>query len=124
MTMTHAEPVDTARMNGGNRVTTDFKARREALGVPAERFYKMAGISRRSLGNAESGGGGATVRGKIEQTLRRLEAGEHVPEEVPVLRLEILPGVYLTVDATDEARIGDVRTVEAKVRRLIDSDSG
>lgn len=122
MTMTQAGPVDTSRMSGGNRVIGDFKSRREALGIPAERFYKMARISRRSLSNAEAGDAGPVVMGKVEQTLQKLERGEHVSEDVHVLRLELRPGVFLTVDASDEATLGDLRDVESRVRRLIDND--
>lgn len=123
MTMTQPGPVDTFRMSGGNRVaTTDFKRRREALGITAERFYKMARVSRRALHNAEGGTAGPVVTAKVANTLARLEAGETVPEDVHVLRVEIRPGVYLTVDASDEATLGDLRDVESRVRRLIDSD--
>lgn len=124
MTMTQHLPVDTDRMSGGNRgtTTTDFKTRREALGITAERFYKMARVSRRALHNAENGSAGPVVTAKVANTLARLEAGETVDEDARVLRIEVRPGVFLTVDASDEATLGDLRDVESRVRRLIDSD--
>jgi transcriptional regulator with XRE-family HTH domain len=115
--------VDTPGMSGGNRRTTPaFRQRREALGITAERFYKMAGVSRRALHNAERGEAGAVTTGKVERTLARLEAGEDVPEVPHVVRVELRPGVYVTVDAENFATLGDVREVESRIRRLIDSD--
>jgi predicted transcriptional regulator len=124
MTTTKPRLSDTADMTGGNRESSsDFKARREALGVTAERFYKMARVSRRALHNAEKGEAGPTVSAKVEQTLRRLESGQTVAEEEHVVRLELRPGVYVTVDAEDYATLGDVREVETRIRRLSGPDA-
>lgn len=109
-------------MTGGDRVRPEtFRARREALGITAESFYKMARISRRALTNAEKGDAGPTVTNKVENTLRRLEAGEPVAEEAHVMRVEFRPGVWVTVDADNVATLGDLREVEQKIRRLIDN---
>jgi DNA-binding XRE family transcriptional regulator len=122
MHMASTLPRDTADMtSGGNRGSDPaFRQRREALGITAERFYKMAGVSRRALHNAETGKAGPVVTGKVEQTLARLESGEDVPEVPHVVRLELRPGVYVTVDAEDYATLGDVRDVETRIRRLSD----
>jgi DNA-binding XRE family transcriptional regulator len=109
---------------GGNRDMSDFKQRREALGITAERFYKMARVSRRALHNAEKGEAGPTVRTKVEAALARLEAGGTIAEDEHVVRLELRPGVYVTVDAEDYATLGDVREVETRIRRLGGPDSG
>ena len=100
-----------------------FRQRRESLGITAERFYKMAGVSRRALHNAETGTAGPVVNGKVERTLARLEAGEDVPEIPHVVRVELRPGVYVTVDAENYATLGDVRDVESRIRAMIDSDA-
>ena len=111
-------------MDGGNRDNpSDFKARREALGITAERFYKMARVSRRALHNAEKGEAGPTVNAKVAATLGRLESGQAVAEEEHVVRLELRPGVYVTVDAEDYATLGDVREVENRIRRLSGPDA-
>jgi hypothetical protein len=81
----------------------------------------MAGVSRRALTNAETGKAGATVNGRVEKTLARLEAGEMVPESPHILRVQFRPGVWVTVDADNVATLGDLREVEAKIRRLIDN---
>jgi predicted transcriptional regulator len=107
-------------MDGGDHrdQATDIKRRREALGVTAERFFRMAGVSRRALHNAETGTAGPVVMGKVTRTLERLEAGELVPEEPPVVRLEVRPGVFVTLDAENTATLGDVRDIEARLRGL------
>lgn len=85
----------------------------------------MARISRRALNYAEDETGpraGATVAGKITATLARLESGEVIEEEPHILRVELRPGVFVTVDADNAATLGDLREVEARIRRLIDND--
>lgn len=105
---------------GGDR-DNDIKQRREALGIPAERFYRIARVSRKSLHNAETGKAGAEVVRKVNEALDKLEAGEPIAEDQHALRVEFRPGVWVTVDADNVATLGDLREVEAKIKRLIDS---
>lgn len=97
----------TAQAQGGTRYT-------------AERLARVARISRRALSYAESGRAGRTVLTKITTALARLEAGETLEEHQHVIRLELRPGVWVTVEADDAATVGDLREVETKIRRLIE----
>jgi hypothetical protein len=81
----------------------------------------MARISRRALNYAETGKAGQTVRDKITLALMRLEAGEVLDDEPHVIREQIRPGVWITVEAEDVATLGDLREVEDRIHRLIES---
>lgn len=101
----------------------EIKRRRLGLGIdtPA-RLAQLARVSTRAAQKAERDEAGPTVLRKIARALDKLEAGEVIEEDVTVMRVEVRPGVFVTVDADNAATLGDLRDVEARIRRLIDSD--
>lgn len=110
----------------GNRVNItgqEIQRRRLALGLdtPAQ-LARLARVSTRAAQKAEVDQAGATVLRKLARTLERLEAGEVIEEDPVELRLELRPGVTVTVEADNTATLGDLRDVEARLRRLIDDD--
>lgn len=118
---------DTSGMTSdGNRVGItglEIKRRRLALDIdtPA-RLAQLARVSTRAAQKAEKDEAGATVVRKIVRTLERLESGEVIEDDPTVLRLELRPGVFVTIDADNAATIGDLREVEARIRRLVDGN--
>jgi transcriptional regulator with XRE-family HTH domain len=117
--------VHTDGMSDGDRVLgPELKARREALGLSVDQFARRARISTRAQSYAEGDPprAGRTVAAKISGTLDRLEGGEVIEEDPHVLRVELRPGIWVTVDADNVATLGDLRDVEARIRRLIDGN--
>jgi transcriptional regulator with XRE-family HTH domain len=109
---------DGDRVELGNQIRT----RRKAHSKTTARLAQMAGVSVRALQKAEKGEAGDTVLTKVFRTLDRLDDGEDIPDEQEVLRVEFRPGVWVTVDAADAATLGDLREVEARIRRLIEGN--
>jgi transcriptional regulator with XRE-family HTH domain len=116
----HTEP-----MSDADRVLgPELKARREGLGLSVDQFARRARISTRAQSYAEGDPprAGRSVSTKISETLARLESGEVIEEDPHVLRVELRPGIWVTVDADNVATLGDLREVEARIRRLIDGN--
>jgi hypothetical protein len=116
-----------AMTSDGDRLVLgpELRERIEGLGLTPAKFAKLARVSTRAMNYAleeERPHAGRTVRDKIAVAFSKLDAGEVIEEEPHVLRVEFRPGVWVTVDADNIATLGDLREVEAKIRRLIDSN--
>lgn len=94
----------------------NVRARREALGLTQPELAVAAGVGARTLSQLEQGIGGHTRLYRVERALDRLERGEDPTTQV--VRVEWAPGVFITINAEDEARLRDIRDAEAAVRRL------
>lgn len=100
----------------------EIKKRRSALGLSTARLAAYARVSVRALQKAERDDAGQTVLTRVGTALDKLEAGEVIEPDPTVLRVELRPGVWVTVDAENVATLGDLREVEAKIRQLIDEN--
>jgi transcriptional regulator with XRE-family HTH domain len=115
---------DTVRVThvttGGDRVAAgrEIKARRDALGISREKLAVVSGVSNKTLENIEHGVGGHTRAHLVLRALDKLERGEDPLSEV--VRVQVRPGVWVTISADDVASMRDVRSVEDALRGMAD----
>ncbi len=102
-----------------------IRQRREALGLKQHQLAAAAGVHPKTVTNVENG------RTENRDTLRALEDAltlaemshqldEPSPLRPTVNRLQVRPDVWITytVEAGDDVRLGDLREVERRLRRI------
>lgn len=102
-----------------------IRQRRLALGLKQHQLAVAAKVHPKTVTNVENG------RTEKDETLQALEdaltlaeMGRQLEEPSPVRptvnRLQVRPGVWITytVEAGDDVRLGDLRDVERRLRRI------